>query len=287
VFCESREDAERVRDQLLPPWLAERGLSLSPEKTRIVHLTEGFDFLGCTVRHYPAPKTSRTGFKLLIKPSKRAVLKKRQELRAVWLGLVGHNVCEVLNRLNPIVRGWAAYYRAVASSEAFAAMDDWMFRRAKRYLKRTHRNKPWKWLKRRYFGKLNRQRDDRWVFGNVHLGYYLNKFGWTRIVRHPLVRGTASPDDPELREYWWGRRKINHRYLTRGDRRLAEAQDWTCPVCGMALFNGEELHRHHRQPRAQGGPDTLSNRELVHLYCHQQTHARARTAAAADEQREP
>jgi RNA-directed DNA polymerase len=77
------------------------------------------------------------------------------------------------------------------------------------------------------------------LFGNVHLGYYLTKFGWTRSVRHPLVRGTASPDDPELREYGWGRRKINHRYLTRGAMRLAEAQDWTGPVCGMARFNAD------------------------------------------------
>jgi hypothetical protein len=63
VFCESREDALRVKDTLLPSWLAERGLTLSEEKTRVVHLTEGFDFLGCTVRHYRAPRTSRTGYK--------------------------------------------------------------------------------------------------------------------------------------------------------------------------------------------------------------------------------
>src|SRR5713226_2289832 len=52
VFCETQEDALVVRDRILPPWLAERGLSLSPEKTRIVHLTEGFDFLSFNVRHF-------------------------------------------------------------------------------------------------------------------------------------------------------------------------------------------------------------------------------------------
>jgi RNA-directed DNA polymerase len=65
-FCETREDAEQVQ-QILVEWLAERGLTLSEEKTRIVHLTEGFDFLGFNVRHYPAPQTSHTGWKLLIK----------------------------------------------------------------------------------------------------------------------------------------------------------------------------------------------------------------------------
>src|SRR6266699_5294803 len=66
-FCESREDAEQVQ-RILVEWLKERGLTLSEEKTRIVHLTEGFDFLGFNVRHYPAPQTARTGWKLLIKP---------------------------------------------------------------------------------------------------------------------------------------------------------------------------------------------------------------------------
>src|SRR5262249_4033275 len=73
VFCESREDATLVAEQVLPGWLAQRGLSLSGEKTRVVHLTEGFDFLGFHVRHYRSPRTSRSGFKLLIKPSKRSV----------------------------------------------------------------------------------------------------------------------------------------------------------------------------------------------------------------------
>src|SRR6516225_1984271 len=106
-FCESKEDAAHVKDVLLPPWLAERGLALSEEKTRIVHLTEGFDFLGFNVKHYHAPGTTRTGFKLLIRPSPKAVSRKREELRAAWLGLKGQSVGAVLRRLNPIIRGWA------------------------------------------------------------------------------------------------------------------------------------------------------------------------------------
>src|SRR6266436_8602798 len=57
VFCESQEDALVVRDRILPDWLAKRGLSLSPEKTRIVQLTEGFDFLSFNIRRYPHPQT--------------------------------------------------------------------------------------------------------------------------------------------------------------------------------------------------------------------------------------
>jgi RNA-directed DNA polymerase len=286
VFCESQEDAHRVRDKLLPPWLAERGLALSEDKTRIVHLTEGFDFLGFTIRHYHKPETTRTGFKLLITPSKKAMARKRQELRAVWLGLKGHNVPAVLRKLNPIIRGWAGYYRTVVAAKVFERMDTWMFHRAQRYATHTHPKKPWKWRKNRYWGRLNQERKDHWVFGDKHSGAYLLKFSWFKIVRHEMVRGRASPDDPSLRDYWWSRRKVNSRHLSDRDVRLAESQDWTCPVCGMHLMNNEELHRHHKQSRGKGGTDALGNLELVHLYCHQQRHAglqRGRRPSADDE----
>ena len=286
VFCESKEDAARVKEEVLPAWLAERGLRLSEEKTRIVHLSEGFEFLGFHVKHYRAPRSTRTGLKLLIRPSPKGIIRKRQELRELWLGLKGHSVGAVLGKLNPVIRGWANYYRPVVASRVFKEMDHWMCLRQKRFVKHRHPNKPWKWCRNRYWGKLNPERKDTWVFGDKRSGAYLLKFGWFKIVRHVLVRGTASPDDPSLREYWWARRKVNRRYLTASDVKLAEAQDWRCPVCGMDLFNGEDLQRHHKQPRTLGGTDSYSNRELVHLYCHQRRHAqlrRVQAAAAGDE----
>ncbi len=88
-----------------------RGLRLSEEKTQIVHLSEGFDFLGFNIRHYPAPNTARSGYKLLIKPSKESVLRLKERVRREWMTLKGHNIMAVLKRINPIVRGWANYFR--------------------------------------------------------------------------------------------------------------------------------------------------------------------------------
>ena len=285
VFCKTQKDAQRVKDVLLPPWLAQRGLTLSAEKTRIVHLKEGFDFLSFNVRHHEASGI-KSGAKLRIKPSNQAVANKRAELRAEWLRLRGHKLTTVLQRLNSIIRGWANYHRAVGATRVFKQLDNWMYHRAVRYIKHTHPHKPWKWCAARYWGKLHKQRGDAWVFGDKHSGHYLLKFSWFKRERHVLVRGRASPDDPSLREYWWERRKINHWSLTRSDEKLAVAQAWQCPVCGMDLDNGEEIQRHHRQGRAEGGSESYSNRELVHVYCHQQLTRRAqqRRQESADEQ---
>lgn len=280
VFCESREEAEEVIT-MLQAWLAERGLRLSIDKTRIIHLTEGFDFLGFTIRHYRNQHT-RSGYKLLITPSKAAVLRIRAALRDAWQELRGKNVPAILRRLNPIIRGWANYFRIGVSSHTFNALDDWMFHRQVRYVKRSHPSKSWRWTKRTYFGRFNPRRQDHWVFGDKRTGAYLLKFTWFPIERHVLVRGTASPDDPQLSAYWVGRSRLKARRLRPSDRTIAARQGYRCPVCGEELFNDEELQRHHLVPQSRGGPDTYANLRLLHLYCHQQLHTRRPTNPSCD-----
>jgi RNA-directed DNA polymerase len=101
---------------------------------------------------------------------------------------------------------------------------------------------------------------------------YLLKFGWFKIERHTLVKGRSSPDDPQLREYWKGREKAKANNISPRKRRLVKNQGYVCPLCGVSLFNDEELHIHHRRPKAKGGTDEVENLLLVHLYCHQQIH---------------
>lgn len=271
VFCESREDAEKVVETLTE-WLKERGLILSSEKTRIVHLSEGFDFLGFNIRHYKT-RTRKSGWKLLIRPSKESVKKIREKLRDKWHSLRGREVPKVLKELNPIIRGWANYFRIGVSYRTFSALDNWMVYKAIRYAKRTHPGKPKHWWRARYFGQLNLKRKDQWVFGDKRSGAYLLRFKWHKIERHILVRGRASPDNPELRGYW-ERRKLNKiKDLTPSRQVIARAQNGVCPVCGDSLFNHEELHLHHKKPKALGGNNRYDNLTMVHLFCHQQIHS--------------
>jgi len=271
VFCESREDAEEVIG-VLKEWLRERGLELSKEKTRISHLTEGFNFLGFNIKHYKS-QNARTGWKLLIKPSKESVCELKDKLREAWYSLKGHNVTAIVRKLNPIIQGWANYHRIAVASRTFWNMDSWMFRREVRYVNFTHPKKPKYWKKSRYWGKLNPGKPDRWVFGDKRNEIYLLKFCWFPIQRHVLVKGKASPDDPSLQEYWQKRNMAKAKNLSPIRRRIAIRQSGICPVCGEPLFNDEELQIHHIKPIKEGGKGDHNNLQFLHLYCHQQIHA--------------
>lgn len=275
VFCASKEQAEQVRHRLVA-WLKPRGLSLNEEKTQVVHLDQGCDFLSFNVRRYRG--------KLLIKPSADAMTRIRGRLRAEVRALYGANVAAVTKTLPPIVRGWAAYHRIVVASKAFSALDDYLWRLLYKWAKRTHPTKPKHWVTARYFGRFNRAREDRWVFGDRETGIYVPKFSWTKIVRHVMVNGGASPDDPDLAQYWADRRrKGNPPPLNGVGLHLVKRQKGRCAECGDFL-----LHAYH-QPQSpeeweqwvktirmairkqwittrQEG-DTSDNRRLVHASC--------------------
>lgn len=280
VFCESEEDAETVLT-LLSAWLGTKGLALSPEKTSIRHITEGFDFLGFNVRQYAMPHTTRTGWKLLIKPSRQSVAKLKEKLRQEWVALRGHNPDEVVRRLNPVIRGWANYFRTGVSSKIFSDLDSWMFTRQVLYAKQRHRNKPWPWIRAQYWGKFNPQSDSRWVFGDSRSGYYLLRFAAVSIRRHIMVKGASSPDDPALTLYWQQRNARKAADLPHMYQPFAHRQHNLCYHCGDSLFNGEEIHRHHLIPLEDGGEDHFSNLVFVHLFCHQQLHAQGSESASA------
>ena len=278
VFAESKEEAERAM-QILGNWLRERGLELSPEKTRIRHLSEGFDFLGFNIRHYRS-QNSRTGWKLLIKPSKEAIRELKGKMRRIWYSLRGQSVSAILRELNPVIRGWANYYRIAVASDTFSKLDSWMFRRQVRYANHTHPKKPKYWKKARYWGTLIPGKHGNWVFGDKRKGSYLLKFSWFSIERHVLVKGRASPDDPDLKEYWQKRNAAKAKDLTSSRRKMAREQAGICPACGQSLFNGEGFQVHHRKPVKEGGTDSYDNLQLLHLYCHQQIHARCSKSIA-------
>lgn len=280
VFCETKEDAEQVVE-ILKTWLAERGLSLAQDKTRIVHLDEGFDFLGFNVRRYRARRTSRTELVTLITPSRKTVMKVKENLKAIWLTARHRPLNKTILMLNAVVRGWANYVRGSSCAKAFSGLDHWMYNTAMRFAARRHRNKSKKWVVARYFGEGGGY---RWVFRDKGTDTVLRKFSQTKVVRHVLVRGRSSPDDATLATYWDKRRKAQPSGLSIKHQRLASVRDWKCPVCGETLENGEPLCTYHVTPPATGRNDAAGSALLMHLFCHQQAHLDRRSEAARGSQ---
>jgi RNA-directed DNA polymerase len=231
--CHTRQQAEQVKARLAE-WLAPRGLTFNEAKTRIVRLdVEGFDFLAFNLRRY------RNG-KLLIKPSRAAIKEFRKRLAREFRTLRGANVAAVLAKIVPIVRGWVAYYRTVVSSRVFSALDAYLWKLTYKWAKWSHSNKPKRWIVQRYYGKFDKSRADRWVFGDRDTGRYLPKPSWTDIVRHIPVKGRASPDDPDLTRYWAQRRRKVKPPLDSYTVRLLTRQDGRCTLCGEDLLTFED-----------------------------------------------
>jgi RNA-directed DNA polymerase len=294
ALCHSREQAGQVKARLAA-WLAPRGLAFNEDKTRVVALEAGFDFLGFSIRSYDG--------KLLIKPSKAAMRRIRERLSAEWKALRGHNAAAVLTKLNPIIRGWAAYYRIGVSSEAFCALDSHMWRLAYKWAKRGHPNKPRGWITGRYFGAFNKSRQDQWVFGDRSSGAYLLKFSWTRIVRHQMVKGGACVDDPALTQYWADRRNRKTPPLGQNTLRLFRAQQGQCPFCGGFLLPaGQEpatpteweqwllairkaiTRQNIATPGRNGTPD---NFHLIHTACYRRTTSTSRRSSTTARPQRP
>jgi RNA-directed DNA polymerase len=289
--CHTRQQAERVRARLTG-WLALRGLSLNEDKTHIVALTQGFDFLGFGIRRYPSGK-------LLIKPSTAAIREHRRRLASAMRKLRGTNATVIITTLNPVIRGWTAYYQGVVSARVFSALEHYTWQLTWKWARRArHRNKPARWIVSRYYGQFHPSRNDRWVFGDKATGAYLIKHNWTNITRHVMVAGAASPDDPDLEGYWRTRRHTAQPPLDNGTLRLLNRQRGRCPLCGERLLDARHLPaspedwQHWwlsvlrrvlpRAPSAARAPQTRTDTRntaltLIHISCAHHQQARNRT----------
>lgn len=261
VTAPSREVLEQYVVPKLKAFLAGRGLRLSEAKTRIVHIDEGFHFLGFEIRRFRGT--------LLTRPEKAKVIAHLGDIKAYLNAHKQTPAVAVIKALNPKLRGWANYYRHSAASKTFAYTGHRMWQMLWRWAKRRHPNKPRKWVKARYF-----RADGYWTFheGNAQLC----RQSAISITRYVKVTGRASPMDPKQRGYWTQRKKWQAARATYQRKRLAmlREQNNTCGLCGVVFWPNDPIDEHHLIPRHQGGDDALANRQLVHRWCHHAYHQR-------------
>lgn len=197
----SRDDLESLVLPAIRRFMAERGLELSEEKTRITHIAEGFDFLGQNVRKY--------GDQLLTKPAKKSIKSLLDKVRDIIKGNATATQAAVIQQLNPVIRGWAMYHRHAAAKATFSLIDTHIWQMLWRWSVRRHPTKGARWVIRRYF----RQRGARsWAFATkgaadgITVGLQLFRASTVAITRHVKVPGAAHPFDPEWTEYLARRR---------------------------------------------------------------------------------
>jgi RNA-directed DNA polymerase len=210
VTARTKEILEQIVKPAVTAFLAERGLELSEQKTTITHIEAGFNFLGQTVRKHQN--------KLLIKPAKDGLKALVHKTRETIKGMNGQTAATLIRKLNPVIRGWANYHRHVCSGKTFWTLDKIIHHQILRWARRTHPNKSYGWLKRKYFnaaGSFGFSTRIRTGTGESKV-LRLYSIAKTVIERHIKVRGEANPYDPDYTEYFERRRCFAWRTLPCG-----------------------------------------------------------------------
>ncbi len=269
----SKELLEKEVKPLVEAFMSERGLELSPEKSRITHIEDGFDFLGQNVRQY------KTG-KIIIKPAKKNVKSFLNKVRKVIKTNKQATAGELIRQLNPIIRGWANYHQHIASKRTFSQVDHAIHTSLWQWAQRRHPNQSRRWIKEKYFHTIG---DRKWVF----CGERQDKAGKScqvqlfyahtvPIKRHTKIKGAANPYDPAWELYFEQRLDLKMVDDLKGRRQLLylwQEQKGICPICKQKITKLTGWHNHHIVWRVKGGDNKAENRVLLHPNCHRQVHS--------------
>ena len=276
VTGHAKEVLEEEVTPLIVHFLAERGLTLSTEKTVITHIDDGFDFLGQNVRKY--------GGKLLIKPSRKNVQTFLEKVRTVVKDHKQAPAGQLILLLNPLMRGWALYHRHVVSKRTFSEVDSAIFTALWQWATRRHPTKSRTWVRTKYF---HTRGGDHWVFSGEVAGtkgrpeaVWLFSAAKMPITRHIKVREQANPYDPAWEVYFEERLGVKMAHTLLGRRKLLhlwKEQDGICPICTQKITTLTGWHNHHIVWRSKGGSDSAANRVLLHPTCHRQVHSQGLT----------
>jgi RNA-directed DNA polymerase len=264
-------------------------MEFASDKTRIVKVTSGFDFLGWNFRLFHRLRgrkkhwmRSKSNFVTLVKPSLKSIKTLKQRIKEIWRKGIGKTAWLTILKLNPLITGWASYHKFVNSDKIFRSLDNFLYLQPVRFIRRTHPNKSWSWLIKRYFKTLVKERRrkngkvttslNNWTFYDR---IYLNMFRTVSLENFVSVQFGKNLLNPFDKGYFLQRK--NERLVKRGKflKVLFMRQNGLCPFCGSELSSDwdEPVHVHHIIPRSVGGPEVLSNLVLLHEECHHNLHS--------------
>ncbi len=155
IVCRSRQDAERALASARTVLEGELGLRVHPDKTRIVHVSQGFEFLGYKIKQGRGMKYKAGGPNLYAFPRDRAIEQFKHRVRQITNRRNPKTLAGVLDELNPVIRGWGMYYRRAHVRRLFHRLNGWIMRRIWSWRYKRWRNQGWKRLpRRRLYGEL-------------------------------------------------------------------------------------------------------------------------------------
>lgn len=234
ITSENREVLETEIKPLVAEFLAERGLTLSEEKTMITNINDGFDFLGFNIRKYKN--------QILTKPSKPA---QKRFLAKVRTTIKSNKACKqesLIRLLNPMITGWGNYYKHGATRDAFHWADHQIYNALWQWAKRRHSKKGKRWIADKYWHVA---KGKGW-----HFASYFKKSNGKQdslklkllsnicFAQYTQIKGGANPFDPECDKYFDQRETQKMLVTLKGRNSLLylwKKQDRKCPLCGMPI----------------------------------------------------
>ncbi|MGK7943702.1 MAG: group II intron reverse transcriptase/maturase [Microcystaceae cyanobacterium] len=261
-------------------WLAKIGLEIKQSKTRICHTLNditidgkmqkaGFNFLGFNIRQYPIGKHHSSkdtwgrllNFKLIISPCQNSIKNHKENLKRVIRNHTHRPQEALIQKLNPIIKGWANYYSTVCSAATYQHIDQYIWSLLQQWVYSRHKRKYQKAFSK-YFRKGT---VGRWTFQTQN-GMEMNYHSKVPIIRHTKVKGDVSPYDGNWA--YWSKRRGKYPGIPVGVAKLLKKQKGKCNFCGQYFTPEDIVEIDHIIPKSKGGKDMYKNLQALHRHCH-------------------
>lgn len=250
-------------------FLAKRNLKLKEAKTRILHVSQGVDFLGFNLRrHTYRPelnKTTRNPEKhnqvLIIRPSKKNVIKLVEKIKSTMLP--ARPMESIIRDLNPILRGWAEYFRiSYHSLRVMGKLSHYIWTKTWIWARKRHSKRNAEWVYNKY---IQSSVERKWRIG-VSAQEILYDMSTVTSLKLTPLRENVNPYTEEGEKYYEKRRK--DMVVANFRKAIYQKYKYKCPHCGDSLFGEESVELHHVIPASRGGKWTLDNIQPLHQTCH-------------------
>lgn len=251
IMHESEKVILKARE-FLSEWLGQRGLELKPEKTRLCHslhkhegTAPGFNFWGFHIRQFSCNDRTK-GYKLIIRPTKEAIKKQSDKLKAVVRKNGALDQKGLIWMLNPIIRGWCNYYQYVVSKHTFFSLRNSTFRKIWGWAFFRHNRRGKKWIKNKYF---TGDGGNNWRFCTGDGLLKLAEHTEWKITRFIKVTGEKSPYDGDF--VYWASRMGRYAGSFRKTAELLKRQKGKCWKCRIFFKTNDPITLYHSDGRPQ------------------------------------